>query len=80
LSHNFNNRAFAFLGTYAYSIYLFHGFGTSGGRIILTWIGVDSQWIIFISAALIALFIPIVVDKILSKNRFTRLIFLGKTH
>lgn len=80
LKQNFKNSSFVFLGTYAYSIYLFHGFGTSGGRIILSCISVDSPWIIFIFATLISLFIPIMVDKILSKNRFMRTIFLGKIY
>ncbi|MEG2760420.1 MAG: acyltransferase [Mucinivorans sp.] len=78
LRQKFKSRAFVFLGTYAYSIYLFHGFGTSGGRIILTSIGVDSQLVVFVFATLIALFVPILVDRILSKNRLTRAIFLGK--
>lgn len=35
LALKWHNRFFVWIGGYAYSIYLFHGFGTSGGRIIL---------------------------------------------
>lgn len=72
------NRLFIWLGSYAYSIYLFHGFGTSGGRIILTKCGVHSELLIFIVATCIALFCPILVDKIVNKWKVMRMLFTGK--
>ncbi len=42
LASKWHNRFFVWIGSYAYSIYLFHGFGTSGGRIILKMMGIDA--------------------------------------
>lgn len=71
------NRFFAWLGGYAYIIYLFHGFGTSGGRIILTRLGIQSDLLIFVVATCIALFSPILVEKIANRWRVTRILFTG---
>lgn len=71
-------RFFTWLGGFAYTIYLFHGFGTSGGRIIATKIGIDSSLFIFMTATVIALFLPILVEKVVDKWKLTRILFLGK--
>lgn len=67
------------IGSYAYTIYLFHGFGTAGGRIILTKSGVHSEIIIFLFALFIAIFIPIILERILKKWEITRMLFLGES-
>lgn len=69
---------FTWLGSFAYSIYLFHGFGTSGGRIIATKIGISSSLFIFMIATGIALFLPILVEKVVDKWKPARILFLGK--
>lgn len=58
-------------------IYLFHGFGTSGGRIILTRLGMQSDILIFVVATCIALFSPILVEKIADRWKVTRILFTG---
>lgn len=73
------NRFFIFLGSYSYAIYLFHGFGTSGGRILLSYMGLSNRLALFSVALLIALALPIIADKLLSKNRILAMIFLGKS-
>jgi hypothetical protein len=65
-------------GSYAYSIYLFHGFGTSGGRIILKMMGIDAVVPILLSATFIAAIGPVLVDKLLGCSRILRILFLGK--
>ncbi len=69
---------FVWLGNYAYSIYLFHGFGTSGGRIIMKMLGVKSIEIIFLFATMLAIILPILMDKVLRQNLVTRMLLLGK--
>ena len=71
------NSFFIWIGSFAYTIYLFHGFGTAGGRILLTKVGIHSDVIIFLFALFIAISIPIVLDKILRKRAITRILFLG---
>lgn len=78
LSLKWHNRLFTWLGSYAYSIYLFHGFGTSGGRIILKMIGVKAVAIIFAFATCIATFCPILVDKLVRRNKWGRKLLLGR--
>lgn len=69
---------FTWLGGFAYTIYLFHGFGTSGGRIIATKIGISSSLLIFVIATVIALFIPVLIEKVIDKWQPARMLFLGK--
>ena len=73
-----HNRFFIWLGGYAYSIYLFHGFGTSGGRILLKMVGVKAIAIVFPIATAIALVLPIIVDKMASRYDASRSLLLGK--
>lgn len=70
--------AFSFIGGYAYSIYLLHGFGTSGGRIILNGFGVHNHLVVFTVSFFIALLLPIAADRIISKSRVAGALLLGK--
>lgn len=72
------NRVFVFLGAYAYSIYLFHGFGTSGGRIIFHALGIYNEFAVFVFAFALAILLPVAADKILSRNDIAALLLLGK--
>ena len=42
LTLKWQNKYLIYIGSYSYSIYLFHSFGTSGGRIILIKFGIYS--------------------------------------
>lgn len=66
------------LARYTYTIYLFHGFGTAGGRILLSRLGIHSSLAIFLFATLLATFLPVVAEKVLIRWKFTRICFLGK--
>lgn len=72
------NRFFIFFGLYSYAIYLFHGFGTSGGRILLSYMGISNRLVVFPVSMLIALSLPIIAEKLLSKNSTLATMFLGK--
>ena len=78
LASKWENRFFTWIGGYAYSIYLFHGFGTSGGRIILKMIGVNAILPIFMFASCIATAFPIILDKIVSRFKMLKRLLLGK--
>lgn len=75
---HFKNCFLCWVGSYAYSIYLFHGFATSGGRILLKMMGINAIIPIFLIATFMAIFFPIVLDWICSHFKIFRIIFLGK--
>lgn len=72
-------RFFVWMGSYAYTIYLFHSFGTSGGRIVLNKIGITNTALVFVGSLLLGLFLPVVIDLVVNKWGITRTMFLGKS-
>lgn len=72
-----NNRFFIWLAQYAYTIYLYHGFGTSGGRIVLSRLGIQNEILIFFFAGCIATFCPILVEKVCKNWKISSMLFLG---
>lgn len=78
LKSTLNIKSMVWIGNYAYTIFLFHSFGTSGGRIILQKAGVENTFFIFLFSLLLGLFLPVAVEKILDKVNLTRLVFLGR--
>lgn len=78
LHQTYSNSLFIKIGKYAYGIYLFHGFGTSGGRIILSYFNIHTEVLVFIFAFILAVSFSICAEIILNKNKITRLIFLGQ--
>lgn len=69
---------FIWLAQYAYTIYLFHGFGTAGGRILFRKLHIYNDLYIFIGATVIAIVSSIIIEKIFIKWKPTRILFLGK--
>ncbi len=67
-----------FFGSYAYSIYLFHSFGTAGGRILLSYAGINQQVSVFLVSTLLGISLPILAEKILVRNPITSMLFLGR--
>lgn len=65
-------------GGFAYSIYLFHAFGTAGGRIIPQKLNINSTILIFVISLITGVIMPIIVEKILERYKMTRILFLGK--
>jgi peptidoglycan/LPS O-acetylase OafA/YrhL len=69
----------AWMGYYAYGIYLFHVFGTAGMRIVLTRMGIEDISLLFISSLLAGLFFPIFLEIILERYPFFKLYLFGLT-
>ena len=73
-----HNRFFVWLGGYAYSIYLLHGFGTAGGRILLKMLGVKAVAAVFPVVTAAASVLPVVVDRVAGRYKAVRVLLLGK--
>lgn len=78
LTQSYSSRIFTKIGSYAYIIYLYHGFGTSGGRIIMNRLGVNSEILVFLFATAIAVFIPVILQEIANRNRILKFLTSGK--
>lgn len=72
------NNSLIFLGMASYSIYLFHGFGLSGARIILKQLGVQNISLLFIASLTFGLIGPIILDWLLKPFPRISKIWLGK--
>lgn len=75
-----NTKWLIWFGGFAYSIYLFHAFGTAGGRILLQKFNINSSLLIFIISLFAGLLLPILAEKILEQSKITSILFLGKNH
>lgn len=63
---------------YTMGIYLFHGFGTSGGRIMLRMLSVENEMIILVVSSILAILISVIGVLIIRKTSFTASILLGE--
>jgi peptidoglycan/LPS O-acetylase OafA/YrhL len=71
------NNLLAWIGGYAYEIFLFHVFFTGGMRIILLRVGITDQWTILILGVVYAIVLSIMTQMLVSKVRILRLPVLG---
>lgn len=76
---HFTIKWLVWMGSFAYTIFLFHSFGTSGGRIILYMLGIFNTPVVFFFSLILGLFLPILIELVLDKNGVTRMLFLGRS-
>ena len=73
-------RWLIWLGSFAYTIFLFHTFGTAGGRIFLKVIGINHDVPIFFASLIMGFIVPIIADYILIRFKLTRMLLLGLSY
>ena len=69
-----------YFGSFAYSIYLFHSFGTAGGRIMIKKLGVTNDLLVFLVSLTVGMLAPIIAEKVLDRWGVTRMLFLGRSY
>lgn len=79
LHQNYSNRFLTWVGAYAYSIYLFHGFATSGVRIGLEFLHLQFPVLIFVLSAVAAVIVPVIIERISDRFVVMKFLFLGET-
>ncbi|MFO6425483.1 acyltransferase family protein, partial [Motilimonas sp. KMU-193] len=72
-------RTLAWIGTFSYSIYLYHVFFTAGTRILLERVFSADNYIIFSASLIATIFGTIYIEKIFEKSNATRILLLGKS-
>lgn len=75
--YRFRVAPLAWLGQYAYEVYLFHVFGTAATRIALAQLGVREAWIVFAASMAVGLLWPIVLKKTVRGLRLLNLVLFG---
>jgi glucans biosynthesis protein C len=76
-SMKMKNGMLTWIGSYAYSIFLFHVFFTGGTRIVLLKAGLENKWVILLSALVISLVIPILLEIAIKRSRVLSFCLLG---
>lgn len=77
---NMNNKFLIKIAKYAYTIYLFHAFGTAGGRIILNAFNITNGILVFVISLSGAIILSIIAEILLDRIPITRLLFLGRNY
>ena len=68
------------IGGFAYSIFLFHAFGTAGGRILTHKLVIHSPMLVFTISLLVGMGLPILAENFLDRFGITRMLFLGRAY
>ncbi len=79
LSMQLNVAWLSKIGSYSYTIYLFHVFFTAGSRIVLQSMEVNLLPLQLFGGLLVGIVGPMIVDKIASRNRWSATLLLGKS-
>jgi glucan biosynthesis protein C len=69
-----------YFGSYAYSIFLFHSFGTAAGRIALNRFGITYDLLIFTISLIVGMVLPIIAEMVFDRFGLTRVLFLGRSY
>ncbi|MCX6267004.1 MAG: acyltransferase [Bacteroidetes bacterium] len=75
-----NVKWLVWFGSYAYTIFLFHSFGTAGGRILTNRIGISEIVIVFSISLICGMFVPVLAEQVLDRFGITRMLFLGRSY
>lgn len=78
-SIKWKSNILAWIGSYSYSIYLFHVFFTAGTRVISLNVGVFNTEILFFLSMVIGLIGPIIAERLICMRRVPQIALLGRS-
>lgn len=67
----------ALIGSYSYSIYLFHVFGTAGARVMGNKLGIESVALLASLSMLCGIGLPVAIDYVVRRHWLAKLLFIG---
>jgi fucose 4-O-acetylase-like acetyltransferase len=76
--HGIYVRWLAWLGQFAFAVYLLHVFGSAGTRLVLVEAGIDNELVVFALCLLVAVSLPIVFEVTLGRVSWVSRTFLGQ--
>jgi fucose 4-O-acetylase-like acetyltransferase len=79
LSIRFKSKLISKIGSFSYSIYIYHVFFTAATRIALNKLGVSDVNILFCISLMLGILGPIVIENFFNGTNFTRAVMLGKS-
>jgi glucans biosynthesis protein C len=68
----------AVVAGFAYTIYLFHVFGTAGSRIVLVRLGIHDRLLLLAIGTFCGLALPVAIDRVFQRSLVLRRVFLGR--
>jgi fucose 4-O-acetylase-like acetyltransferase len=72
------SKLLAWIGNYAFGIFLFHVFFTGGTRIVLLKLGIEEQWTILVVSLFSAIILSIITERLVSKSKILSYYLLGR--
>ncbi|MGY1745191.1 acyltransferase family protein [Blastococcus sp. SYSU D00695] len=74
----FRSRVLAWIGTFAFTIYLLHTIANAGVKITLRLLGVDLVPVLFLAGFAAAILLPVLFERTLGRNGYVRVLLLGE--
>jgi peptidoglycan/LPS O-acetylase OafA/YrhL len=77
LQSRFDNRAFAYLGSYSFAVYLLHVFFAAGSRMALTRMGVSDIYVLLAAGVFVGVAGPVVSAMLINRYQLLNFLLLG---
>ncbi|MGY5882422.1 acyltransferase family protein [Modestobacter lacusdianchii] len=72
------NRPMAWIGAYAFTIYLLHTIAAAGTRVALDGVGIDSRAVVFSAGMTAGILLPILFERLFGRYNPIRVVLLGE--
>ncbi|WP_434340875.1 acyltransferase family protein [Motilimonas cestriensis] len=77
LKSGWKNKFLSYIGHYSFSIYLYHIFFTVLSKKVLNALSIDNTLLLITSGVIIGISLPIIIEKLVSRNKYSHFLALG---